>query len=193
MMLRPIRTTGPAVTPVSVDEIKANSRIDHPDDDALIGRLLNAAIARLDGWGGIMGRCLINQVWTYSLANWPACHLELPFPDVSAVSVTYYDPAAAVQTLAPSYYRLLQGEVTGILEWSDAFAGPSRQVRSDAISISMTAGYGVAATDVPEDIRQAIILLVGHWYVNREASGPAMTELPFAVSALLAPHRLLEI
>jgi len=32
-----------------------------------------------------------------------------------------------------------------------------------------TCGYGSAASDVPADIRQAALLIVGHLYENREA------------------------
>jgi uncharacterized phiE125 gp8 family phage protein len=59
--------------------------------------------------------------------------------------------------------------------------------------VTYAAGY-TAAGDVwaaPVDIQQAVLLLVGHWFENREAvvvgeSGTA--ELPLAVSALLDPH-----
>ncbi len=46
---------------------------------------------------------------------------------------------------------------------------------------------------VPTPIRQAMLLMVGHLYENREAStvGPAITELPMGVEALLAPYRVL--
>ena len=38
-------------------------------------------------------------------------------------------------------------------------------------------------------IRQAMLLMIGHWYENREASSPiAVHELPMAVPALLQPH-----
>lgn len=35
----------------------------------------------------------------------------------------------------------------------------------------------------------AILLLVGHWYNNREASGQALTEIPFGVDDLLFLNR----
>lgn len=36
-----------------------------------------------------------------------------------------------------------------------------------------------------KDVRQAVLLLVGHWYANREAVGVALTEVPLAVDRLL--------
>ncbi|WP_010216645.1 head-tail connector protein [Pseudomonas syringae group genomosp. 3] len=36
-----------------------------------------------------------------------------------------------------------------------------------------------------KDIRQAVLLLVGHWYANREAVGAGLTTVPLAVDRLL--------
>ena len=36
---------------------------------------------------------------------------------------------------------------------------------------------------------QAVLLLVGQWYANREATGQNMTELPLAITWLIAPLR----
>lgn len=35
----------------------------------------------------------------------------------------------------------------------------------------------------------AILLLVGHWYTNREASSQSLNEIPFGVNDLLFRHR----
>ena len=63
------------------------------------------------------------------------------------------------------------------------------------IELDVTAGYGDAAIDVPEPLRQAIRLLVAHWYENRGliASGTTTSVLPSTVAALLAPYRVLSL
>jgi uncharacterized phiE125 gp8 family phage protein len=44
---------------------------------------------------------------------------------------------------------------------------------------------------VPEPIRQAMLLLVGHWYEHREQASPASIEqIPVAAQSLLAPYRV---
>jgi hypothetical protein len=53
-----------------------------------------------------------------------------------------------------------------------------------AVQVNYVAGYG-AASAVPQTIKHAILLLIGHWYVNREAVGPSMSDVPMAVSSLL--------
>lgn len=35
----------------------------------------------------------------------------------------------------------------------------------------------------------AMLLLIGHWYANREAAAQSLTELPLGVEALLIRHR----
>lgn len=35
----------------------------------------------------------------------------------------------------------------------------------------------------------AMLLLIGHWYANREAAGQSQSELPLGVEALLLRHR----
>ena len=57
------------------------------------------------------------------------------------------------------------------------------------------AGYGAAST-VPTSIKQAMLLLIGHWYENREAMveskfAASLTEAPYVVEALLSPHRII--
>lgn len=44
---------------------------------------------------------------------------------------------------------------------------------------------------ITKAIRQGALLLVGHWYANREAVaiGTIATELPLATNALWLPHR----
>ncbi|WP_299259763.1 head-tail connector protein [uncultured Kushneria sp.] len=46
-----------------------------------------------------------------------------------------------------------------------------------------------------DDITTAMLLLVGHWYENREAVTPgvSITETPMAVPMLLWPHRRLGV
>lgn len=43
-----------------------------------------------------------------------------------------------------------------------------------------------------DDVRTAMLLLVGHWYSNREAVniGNITSEVPLAVEALLQPYRI---
>ncbi|WP_016854785.1 head-tail connector protein [Halomonas smyrnensis] len=48
-----------------------------------------------------------------------------------------------------------------------------------------------SALVLDDDLTTAMLLLIGHWYENREAValGTIATELPMAVQALISPYR----
>ena len=60
------------------------------------------------------------------------------------------------------------------------------------MAIRFVPGYGAAGTAVDMQLRQAILLLVAHWYENREpvlTTGAQAVSMPFTVTALLQPWR----
>lgn len=184
-MLTPVRITAPANTPVSLSDVKAHCRVDHNDDDTVLTSLLNAAVAYLDGWSGVLGRCLVTQTWRQDFEAFGILRLALG-PVASITSVTYYDADNEQQTLSADVYAHLTGPLGGYITLKPDQSWPSTYGRADAVSVTFVAGTAVA--DVPASIKAAILLLVAHWYENREAAGAA-SELPFSVSALLAPLR----
>lgn len=190
-MLRPVRTAAPEATPVTVAEIKANSRIDHSADDTMLAILLQAAVDHFDGWTGTLGRCIVTQGWRLDLGGWPSCRtIGLPFPDVTAVAVTYYDADNVEQTVSSSLYELLEDARGSFIRFRDGFTYPAvYSDRSDGVRVAFTAGFGNAAA-VPAAIKQAIMLLAAHWYENREATieGTTSIEIPFGVRALTRPY-----
>jgi uncharacterized phiE125 gp8 family phage protein len=191
MLLAPVRIAGPAMLPVSLAEAKLHLRVDGDDEDMLVESLLDAAVQYLDGWSGILGRCLITQQWAVSMGAWPICPLRLPFPGIRAVTVAYADPAGADQSVDAALFQTYDDARGTIISFRSGFDAPSLQdERADAATISFTAGYGDGPADIPAPLRAAILLLVGHWYQNRELAADAnIGELPFAVSALIAPFR----
>jgi len=66
---------------------------------------------------------------------------------------------------------------------------------ANGIEIDFTAGYGAAASDVPAPLRQAVLLLVAHWYENREpiAVGSPEMAVPGPVAQLVEPFRVARI
>lgn len=192
-MLRPIRTVAPAVRVVSFEEAKAHLRVDSSHEDELIEGLVLAAEARLDGWAGLLGRCMINQTWRASFSGFCWSTMALPFPDVSSATIRYFDPDGVDSEIDAADFRLIETATSTSIEWRDGFGLPSRAVRSDAVRVELVAGFGANATDVPAAIRHAIKLLVGGWYENREESviGVSVASLPVSLAAesLIAPYR----
>lgn len=191
-MLKPVRTVAPAVTPVSVAEARDHCRVDTNDEDVLISALVDAAVSHLDGHSGVLGRAMVTQTWRQDYPRF-VNRMRLPLGDLITVSsVTYYDADNAVQTLSTDIYTAFSDSVGPYLDLKPDQSWPSTYTREDAVRVTWTAGYGPAATDVPAAIRQAMLLMIGHWFENREASvvGVSVTDLPMAVNALLAPYSL---
>jgi len=175
-----VRTTAPAGAPITLSQAKAQIRVDHNDEDVLIQHYIDAATSLLDGPTGILGRCLVTQSWQMVIDALTGPVL-LPFPDSTIDGAVFTDTAAG--TLA---YDLALQDQRLLLRPSSGHGRP--------VEITFTAGYG-AASDVPAAIRQAMLLLIGQWYDNREAVtvGAAGSPMPMAVDALLAPYRRIRL
>ena len=190
--MRMIRTTAPAETPVSLAEIKAQSRIDFDDEDTLLALLIDAATARLDGINGLLGRALVRQSWAMTLDGFkPAIELPLP-PLVSVDAVTYRDATGAAQTFASTFYTVSGAGGGDPATLRPVGVWPATDGAPDAVTIAFMAGYGDAA-DVPAPLRQAILMHVAHLYENREAGihdGGSILETPFGWSDLTRAYRL---
>lgn len=190
MITAPIRVSPPAAAPVSLEEMKAHVRIepDMTEDDTTLQSCIDAAVTYLDGRSGVLGRCLIDQEWRVGLDAWQSFVL-LPFPNVSAATVTYTDADGDEQTVSPGLYEIVETDRGAALWFSPAFTsqGLSSEV-AEPIVVTFTAGYGAAATDVPWGLRVAIMQLAATWYRHSEILGDA-SEMPMMTRALIAPFR----
>lgn len=173
---------------VGLDAALAHLRVEPGDDDIYIGALLRAAQAHLEGPGGWLGRAI--GVQTLEWRGHPCDgSIYLPYPPfVSLVSVKY-GPAGAEQEIEldeldvePQRFRAAE-----IMPKSGMWP------TSTPIRVRYTAGYAPGAAEATP-IQQAILLMVGHWYRNREAVVEGqMSAMPMAVDALLAPLRVWSI
>lgn len=77
----PYIITPPASLPVTLTDMKAHLRTVHDDDDADIEAKIAGAVATLDAWGGMLGRCIMPQTWAIDVTG-PGPHL-LPFPEAT--------------------------------------------------------------------------------------------------------------
>ncbi|GGA63852.1 head-tail connector protein [Pelagibacterium lentulum] len=195
-MHKPVQVTAPANMPVSLPEAKKQCRLDDDvdDEDDLIEMYIAAATGLLDGYNGILGRCLIEQEWRQDFDRF--CRtMRLPLLPSGIVSITWRDRAGQISTIGSANYRLLTDALGGYVQFRNDYAFPTDLNPHAAISITFKAGYGPDPTDIPGPIRQAIRMTVAHWNANREGVnvGNITTELPLGVEFSLSPYKTARI
>lgn len=190
-MIPPVLITPPAELPVTLAEAKSQCRVetDDTDEDDTITSFLGAAVAHLDGYRGVLGRCIVTQSWRQDFTDWSRC-LRLPFPDVTDASVTYYGADNIEQTMAVENFELLTDARGSFLRILDSVALPALSSdRARPISASFDAGFG-AASAVPEDLKTLIRQMVAHWFIYREAVvDRSMHDLPFSYDSVVSRYR----
>lgn len=184
--MRVVVITAPAVHPVTLAEAKAQCRVDTTDDDTLIEAMIAGAASALTPPHGILARSLVTQRLEYAAREWPCDReLTLPFGPVTAIqSVKYYDAANALQTLDTDDY-FLDGDALTFIE---TFSPPCLYRRAGAVRVTYDAGYA-SAGEVPEAIRQAVLLMVGHLYAHRGEMTADQAAADPTIAALLTPFR----
>ncbi|MEH6727888.1 MAG: head-tail connector protein [Hyphomicrobiales bacterium] len=192
-MIRPTLVSAPASPIVSLADLKDHCRaVDFDDDDALLQGFELAAVALLDGWGGLLGRCLVSQTWRAGFAGWDALRcMPMPFGDTLSVAVTYFDADNVEQTVSGTLYSVVETEQGTVVRFTDSFTSPTLYSdRADPVRVAQTCGFATSDA-VPKPLVMAIKMMVAHWYENREAVvvGASAEEFPFGVAMLIAPYR----
>jgi len=187
------RTTDATLDPVTLNEAKRHVNVEFNRDDNLITALITAAREHAEEY---TGRAFNTQTWTLELDAWPADGVIrlARSPTISVSTVKYYNSAGVQTTLVSGtdYQEALTSEPARItiepgMTWPTVETG-----RLNAVEVIYVAGYGALASDVPQAIRQAMLLAIAAWYEHREElTDLALRRLPFGARALLWQKRLL--
>jgi uncharacterized phiE125 gp8 family phage protein len=186
--------TAPAAEPLTTTEAKAFCRVEHSTEDALFTSLIAAARSFVERDAGL---ALVSQGWQVLFDRWDERGLRLrphPFADLDSVEV--WDGTAFVaQDLAG--FQVVSGRPALLLP-VDAIAPATPMRARQGIRIGYTAGFGEAATDVPDDILTAMKQLVAHWYEQREPTAVTQSlsvvgDVKFTVASLLSQYRTVRL
>ena len=179
-MTKPILITPPSAEPVTLAEAKAHLRLEIAADDALVATLIAAARSAVENE---TRSALMAQSWRWGVTDWPAAGVALPVMPVLAVDAVGWLDGASVKTpLAAADWRYEDAEERVLLL--------TKAPDAAGYEIDFTAGYGAAGADVPAPLRQAILMLVAHWYEHRAAALEGPPEVvPAGAEALIAPYR----
>lgn len=184
------RIVEPQIEPVTVEEAKSQCLIDADITkfDADLADWIKAARELAEEY---TKRSFIEQVWVYSApafpadCSWDGAAIELPRgPVIRVNSVTYLDNDGNRQAVTDAYLPVLDDEPPRLFPPYNS-AWPSGRAQQGAVQIEYVAGYPSAgspvdAEGVPARAKQAIKLLVGHWFACREAGAPVvLNEIPY--------------
>lgn len=178
--------TPPASEPVNLTTLKDHLRINLNDEDTILSLYLTAARQLFEN---LSGRQLMEATWKLYLDSWPKV-IYLPKPPLKTlVSVKYYDANDQLQTLDPSAYTLDAKREPARIHVNDTWPTLTDTVRPKVV-VEFQAGKTNAA-DVPEIVRQGIMLLAGTYYANRESLTEAkLEELPMGFRAIVDQYRV---
>ena len=181
--------TAASTFPVTLTEAKAHLKVDTTADDTYIESLIKAATQLSEEYTNRFFIDTVIEQFSSSFAE-----LETLFKSkVSEVSfIKYYDSDNSIQTLSATVYNTQLNYEPSQIQLADGQSFPSIRKRNDAVRIRYTVGYGSAASDVPEIIKQAILLTIGNFYQNRSSVviGRIATELPLNVKFLLNTYKV---
>lgn len=205
-MLTLERDIPPALEPVGLAEAKAHLRLDTDEEDMLVSALIAGARHVVEAF---TERALIEQGWRLLLDRWPGTSpslrdslhrapnstrlfVDLPRPPLLSIEhVKLFDENGMETLWGAENYFVDMSSAPGRLVRRRHVSWPLLRRDINAVEIKFRAGYG-AAEDVPQPLRQAILMLVAHWYENREPVPPRTISavLPLSVEMMLEPYRL---
>lgn len=181
--------TAPALEPVLLPAAKLQIRVDGTDEDTLITQLITLARKEVER---LSNRLLITQSWDYVLDAFPASPFDIPLgPLQSVTSITYTDSNGDDTVFSSSSYAVDTYSYKGRVALLDGVSWPGAALYPfNGFKVRFVGGFGDEAAAVPERYIQAMQLLIGHYYENREAIytsvGGGAVELPMGVTRLLS-------
>ena len=176
-------TIQPTVEPVSLEEAKLHLRVDSGDDNALITSLIKTARRFIESQ---TGKALIDQTWELRL---DAAGETIPIPKAPLLSVVskieVISEAGVTSEVSSSLYNSdTPQDSPGRVKLKEGCTWPDHR-GFDSFIVTFVAGYGATATLVPDELRQGILQLVGHYYEGRQGE-----ELPSGIEAIIDSHRI---
>lgn len=183
--------TPPETEPVTLAEAKLHLKVDGDEDDEKIPGLITAAREYCENY---TRRALALQTFEGYLNRFPIVdYVELPRPPLKSVTSVIIKEATGAETTMTAdvdYHADLESTVGRIIlpygkSWPDFTPFPSNPIR-----IRFAAGY--TSEEMPKLIKQAMLLLIGHWHMNREAVliGSISKEIEISVKTMLTMYRV---
>lgn len=174
--------------PVTLDRVRQHLRNEdlNYDDEYVIG-LIRGCAKTIEQHYGLS---LLSQTYVETHREFPGFSsraIELRVhPIVAITSIQYLDADGTTKTWDSAEYYSGRYLNASFVAPKIGYEYPSTVAdRAGAVTITYTAGFGTKASDVPNDIQTALLLMIGKLYTNRE--DPTQS-LPTASDALMSPY-----
>jgi len=186
-----VRTVPPAVEPVVASDLKTWLGYGGTDQDAVFDSMIVAAREWTEMY---LNRQLITSTWRLNLMFFEWNVIDLPKQPIQSItSITYVDTEGTNQTLSSSLYDFSadSGRIAPVYNES----WPDTRDELEPASITYVAGYGDEGHDVPEPIRQAILLIASGLWMGMQGCGSGCdgNGINLAAKAMLYPYRILSV
>jgi uncharacterized phiE125 gp8 family phage protein len=171
-----------ALPPAALAEAKTYLRIQGSDEDGLIGELLASAAGLCEQFSG---QALLTRAFTETVAPSPVWKRLTASPVRSISALEALATGGAAAPLGGGDYSI---DIDASGDGWVRILNPGGAAR---MRVSYEAGLAAEWDGLPEALRQGVVRLAAHFYVERDrvASG----EPPAAVAALWRPFRRLRL
>lgn len=189
-MYRSLKENTLATNPLfTTAEAKDFLKVDTTADDTLIDNLIKAATQSCEVY---TNRYFLDTLVTQYADKWSDINTLYKSPVSSITHIKYYDSNDSLQTLAGTVYLLDEVSQPARIGLKPNQSFPNLADRINAIEVKYTVGYGETSSDVPEGIRQAVLITIGNWYENRQSvvTGTIATQLPLSSQYLLNQYKV---
>ena len=171
---------------LTLEEVKQHLRVEIDDDNSLISTLITAGYLFAENYTNR----IINQVYKELKLETFTDVIQLPYlPVQSITSIDYKDSDDNAQVFADYYLDLR--ELFAKLMPGKYYSWPNTNEDYENIVITYVAGY----TTIPEQINQAVLLIIGSLYEQRENHivGVSIDTIPVSAEYLLNPYRVVSV
>lgn len=189
------QTVAPAQEPLTLAEVKHHLRVadDVTEDDAYIAGLTVASRIKAEEY---TARAFLTQTWDTRFDGF-ATSLWLPNPPLQSITSIIYLTGAgggATDTVASTVYGVDTWGPLGRVWLAYGQSWPTPLATHQSVRVTHVCGYGDNPSDVPETLRQGMLLMIGDMYENRETGGVGTVafahQMSTTVESLLGPSRI---
>jgi len=186
--------TGPTFEPVTLQEVKDHIRISttvSATEDTQLLSFIKVARGYCEKY---QSRAYCDQTWDLTLETWPDGNIiKIPRPPLQSVThVKYYSTGNTAATMTAANYFVDTANEPGRVALAYSEVWPGATLRPvNGVVVRYVCGSGSTPSAISTEIKQAIMLIVGDLYEDREDSDiKELLEVPYGVRALLDLERI---